>query len=174
MNSAKDYSVVIKHGLFEGEKCFEARVIEFPDLAEYADTYGEAYELIIDSITRTCDYLRSKGKHSPKPSKATDDDYSGRVTLRMPKSLHKEVSIEAQREETSLNQYLLATISLRLGFQLSERRYSESNKLSLVLNLIDNSDGYSNNFHVKNENLEWERDLIISNNMKVEYKNAIA
>ena len=37
----------------EDEMLYEATVAEFPDLTEYANTYEDAFELIIDSIHTT-------------------------------------------------------------------------------------------------------------------------
>ena len=37
--------------------------------------------------------------------------YSGRILLRMPKSLHEKLVIEAKQEGVSLNQYMLYKLS---------------------------------------------------------------
>ncbi len=46
----KAYNISIRRGTFEGEVLFEARVKELPDLAEYGETYAEAYDLAVDTI----------------------------------------------------------------------------------------------------------------------------
>lgn len=49
-------------------------------------------------------------------------EYNGRISLRVPKSLHKSLVEEADREGISLNQLLLAKISARLYDQLRDRK----------------------------------------------------
>ncbi|WP_315969533.1 type II toxin-antitoxin system HicB family antitoxin [Rubeoparvulum massiliense] len=39
------------------------------------------------------------------------EDYSGKINLRMPKSLHRKLAIEAELEGVSLNQYMLYKLS---------------------------------------------------------------
>lgn len=48
--------------------------------------------------------------------------YSGAISLRVPKSLHKSLVEEAEREGVSLNQLILAKISATLYDQLRGRR----------------------------------------------------
>nr|WP_283805092.1 toxin-antitoxin system HicB family antitoxin [Lentilactobacillus rapi] len=43
----------------------------------------------------------------PEP---VDESFSGRITLRMPKSLHKELTVLAKEENVSLNQYVVALL----------------------------------------------------------------
>jgi len=48
-----NYTITVFQGIFEGEECFEALVKEIPYVAEYGDSYDEAYELAVDSIQTT-------------------------------------------------------------------------------------------------------------------------
>ena len=109
------YNITIRRGTFEGEVCYEARVKELPDLAEYADSAEEAYELAIDAIQTTAEIFAEKGKAMPVPLQPADD-YSGRVTLRLPKSLHRALSQAAEEEAVSLNQHLVNILSYFSGF----------------------------------------------------------
>ncbi|PKM44950.1 MAG: toxin-antitoxin system HicB family antitoxin, partial [Firmicutes bacterium HGW-Firmicutes-8] len=63
-----------------------------------------------------------------------NEEYSGKFTLRLPKSLHKELSIAAQRDDISLNQYILALLSLNYGRtvkgRVSIKRRSKSSSSS--------------------------------------------
>ncbi|WP_371862799.1 toxin-antitoxin system HicB family antitoxin [Lentilactobacillus rapi] len=47
------------------------------------------------------------GIEIPEP---VDESFSGRITLRMPKSLHKELTVLAKEENVSLNQYVVALL----------------------------------------------------------------
>ena len=109
------YSISVQQGEFDGEICFEARVKEFPNIIEYADSFEEAYELAIDSIDTTLEIFAEKGRDFPEPYHAIDD-YSGRVTLRVSKSLHRSLSILSEMEGISLNQHLCNVLSYYSGF----------------------------------------------------------
>ena len=96
MIEANHYNITVRKGMFEGEECFEARIVEFPDIAEYGDTAEEAYELAIDSIETSIAYFIEKGMALPQPY-APAEEFSGRVTLRIAKSLHRALASEIGR-----------------------------------------------------------------------------
>lgn len=117
------YSITVRRSNFEDDFCFEARVKELPDLAEYGDTFEEAYNLAIDAIEATSNIFEEKGKKFPEPSEIIDD-YSGRVTLRLPKSLHRSLSASAEDEGVSLNQYLVGALSCFHGYSCASSEAS--------------------------------------------------
>jgi len=98
-----DYGITIRRIIEEEGVCFEARIRELPDLAEYADTFEEAYALAIDAIETTAEALSEQGRSMPVPEQESND-YSGRITLRLPRSLHRELAWSARKEGVSLNQ----------------------------------------------------------------------
>jgi predicted HicB family RNase H-like nuclease len=57
----------------------------------------EAYNLAIDTIETTAELLTEQGKPMPPPI-IPADDYSGRVTLRLSKSLHRALAKTADDE----------------------------------------------------------------------------
>ena len=115
MIDAHAYGVSIRRDVFDGEVLFEARVREFPYLHEYAKTWEDAYELVIDAIETLAPMLEEQGKSMPPPIVPVDD-YSGRVTLRLPKSLHRALAAAAEAEEISLNGYLVSLLSQYSAF----------------------------------------------------------
>jgi predicted HicB family RNase H-like nuclease len=115
MINPEEYTISIRRGHFEGEDCFEARVQELPDVAEYADSYEEAYQLALDTIQTTADVFAEQGKRMPAPIMPTED-YSGRVTLRLPKSLHRALALKSEYEGVSLNHLLVSVLSAFRGF----------------------------------------------------------
>ncbi|WP_418791712.1 toxin-antitoxin system HicB family antitoxin [Phosphitispora sp. TUW77] len=68
----------------------------------------------------------------PLPRSEDNDEYSGKFTLRLPKSLHKELSLAAQKDAISLNQYILSLVALNFGknFRSSETHTTSSQKPS--------------------------------------------
>lgn len=106
------YTISVKKTIEDGEMIFVASVTELPDIREYADTADFARELAIDSIATAYDLFAEQGMDFPKPS----DDYqiesvSGRVTLRLPKSIHAKCIKAAENDGVSLNSYLTTCIT---------------------------------------------------------------
>lgn len=67
MIDAQTYTIIVRKGYFDNEECFEARVAELPDVAEYADSFEEAYLLAIDTIEVTAELFAEKGWVMPPP-----------------------------------------------------------------------------------------------------------
>lgn len=112
---ARAYAITIRRGLFEGEMLFEARTREFPDLVSYGATSDEAYDLMVDAIETTGEVFAESGRIPPPPLDIPEA-FSGRVTLRVPKSLHRALSEAADEEGVSLNQHLVNVLSWFSGY----------------------------------------------------------
>lgn len=112
---ARAYNITVRWGEFEGDSLFEARVKELPDLVEYAESYEEAYELAIDAIETTAAAMAERGASMPIPLEPADD-FSGRVTLRISRSLHRALAEAADSEGVSLNQHLVNVLTYFSGF----------------------------------------------------------
>ncbi len=109
------YNITVRRAMFEGEVCFEARVKELPDLIEYADTADEAYALAVDGIETTAEIMNEKGRAMPT-AMSPADNFSGRVTLRLPRTLHRALAEGSDEEGVSLNQHLVNILSYYSGF----------------------------------------------------------
>ena len=109
------YNITVRRDSFEGEVLFEARVKELPDLAEYAESYEDAYNLAVDAIETAADAFADKGRKFPAAI-VPADDFSGRVTLRLPRSLHRVLAETSDIEGVSLNQHLVNVLSYYSGF----------------------------------------------------------
>lgn len=57
--------------------------------------------------------LRNQKKAAPPPDVA--GDFSGRVLLRLPRSLHEQIALRAEADGVSLNQELLVLLSGAMG-----------------------------------------------------------
>ena len=114
-----NYNISIRRVLVDDEELFEARIRELPDATEYADTMEEAYELALDTIETTAEIFAEQGRPFPEPASIVED-YSGRVTLRVPKSLHRSLALAAEDEAISLNQYLVSLLAFHAGTSFSE------------------------------------------------------
>lgn len=123
MTDASRYNIVVRRVVDTDGDYYEARIRELPDLTEYADSAIEAYDLAIDAISTVAKIFAEKGKKMPPPIES-DDEYSGRVTLRLPKSLHRALAEEAAEEDVSLNQHLVNVLSYFSGFAHAEKASS--------------------------------------------------
>lgn len=114
------YTITIKLVTLEEGEHFEAVVAELPDLVEYGETYDQAYSLAVDSIATLRKAALEQGRAFPEPMPSQAlEEFSGRVTLRMSKSLHASVSKLADREGVSLNSWIVEAISGRAGAGVS-------------------------------------------------------
>ncbi|MCU7805928.1 MAG: type II toxin-antitoxin system HicB family antitoxin [Candidatus Thiodiazotropha sp. (ex Lucinoma borealis)] len=117
-----EYAITIQRVEVDGDTYFEATVRELPDLRDYSDSYDSAYALAIDSIVTAYEMYQDESRVFPPPMKANDFwDYSGRVTLRMGKSLHARVVASAEYEGVSLNSYICTVLAYHAGRRLGER-----------------------------------------------------
>lgn len=66
--SADTYAITIKHENDDGEVYYVASVAEFPGLYDYANSYLEARELIIETINLTLEALVEQKIPFPYPS----------------------------------------------------------------------------------------------------------
>ena len=111
------YSIQIKHVEIEGTFFYQAKVKEFPYLDEYADCAESAYRLALDAIETSILALQAEKKKVPEPCNEIEaENFSGRVTLRLPKTLHASLAQFAEYEGISLNQLLVSALSDFNGF----------------------------------------------------------
>jgi predicted RNase H-like HicB family nuclease len=98
-------------GWSESDNAFVARVAEFPSLAAHGETQEEA----LDEIKRAVDFVISdlKANNEPVPEPFGKRSFSGRLVLRMPEYMHRQLAIEALQHGISLNQLLNLKLEAR-------------------------------------------------------------
>lgn len=74
------------------------------------ETVGEAYANIYEAMEGWIETKLDAGFPVPVPIDA--EKYSGKYVVRLPKSLHARLAMEAEREGVSLNQYTLYKLSV--------------------------------------------------------------
>ena len=110
MINPDDYTITVKRVSLDGEFVYRATVRELPHLAEYADSQGDAYALVRDAIQTLYEAAKHEGREFPIPSQ-DEVEFSGRVTLRMPKGLHRQLSEQADAEGVSFNHFLVTVLA---------------------------------------------------------------
>lgn len=97
------YTTEIRHD----EDGWFAKVIELPGCMSWTDTFEELGPMIEDAKRGWIEDALEHGDPVPEPRGT--EDYSGKVNLRMPRSLHRDLARRAKEEGVSLNQ-LMTTI----------------------------------------------------------------
>jgi predicted RNase H-like HicB family nuclease len=96
------------------EDYWAAEFPELPGLAAAGDTWDELLSKIDDAKRSYFRAALEEGIHIPAPSEL-GEEVSGRLLLRLPKSLHRQVMRLAKRDGVSVNTLLISTIARELG-----------------------------------------------------------
>lgn len=86
-----------------------ATASEFPHLTGTGDTKEESIANLEEAIEMGLELIKEEGDSTPEPVYLPE--YSGKINLRMPKTLHKELAEKAEREGVSLNLYMISLLS---------------------------------------------------------------
>jgi len=92
---------------------YAAQVLEFPGCFAEGDTPEEAYKNLEEAAENWVDSAHSQGMAIPEPF--ASQGYSGTISLRLPKSMHRRAAKYAHRDGVSLNQFLVSAIAARVG-----------------------------------------------------------
>lgn len=112
---AETYTISIRKEEDDGESFYVGRVAEFPNISAYEDTFEAARMLVIDSIQTLKKIADEAHEEFPLPYLAPSVEYSGRVTLRLPKTLHAKISRLSAQEGVSVNQLLVTAVASYAG-----------------------------------------------------------
>ena len=97
----------------EPEGGWFVRVRELPGCMSAGDTPDEAIEMIQDAMRLWIQTALEDGDPIPEPRSL--DEYSGKFVVRVPRSLHRDLVIQAEREGVSLNQYINTILARAVG-----------------------------------------------------------
>lgn len=114
MRNVKDYmklpyNHIIQRITDESGSYFYAQVLELDGCQSTGETFEEAYQNLKEAMEGWIEAKLEGGFEVPLPVKY--NNFSGKFIIRMPKSLHYKLSVEAKREGVSLNQYALYKLS---------------------------------------------------------------
>jgi predicted HicB family RNase H-like nuclease len=114
MSKPEEYGICIRLIRQDDADLYEGRVNELPDLKVYGETYSEAYEELIGAIDVAQELFAEQGRAFPSAD-PIEDAFSGRITLRMSKSMHRCVHEKAARDGVSLNQWIVEAVGYRVA-----------------------------------------------------------
>ena len=103
------YNYIIQPISDESGEYFYARVLELDGCQTTGATFEEAFKNLKEAMEGWIEAKIEGGFEVPMPIK--QENFSGKFVLRIPKSLHYKLSIEAEKEGVSLNQYALYKLS---------------------------------------------------------------
>jgi len=105
----KPYNIIIKHVCDESGDYYFANVLELDGCMSDGKTPEEAYENIMEAMEGWIETKLDNGFSVPEPIE--DEKYSGKFVLRIPKTLHAKLAMQALKDGVSLNQYALYKLS---------------------------------------------------------------
>ncbi|HAZ47987.1 MAG TPA: toxin-antitoxin system HicB family antitoxin [Cyanobacteria bacterium UBA11369] len=88
---------------------YVAQIKDLPGCLTQGETAEEVIENINEARELWIETAYESGDDIPLPS--TEVTYSGKLLLRMPKSLHRRLAQQAEQENVSLNQYIVFLLS---------------------------------------------------------------
>jgi len=134
----ESYTITIRKEECYGEILYVGRVAEFPNINAFEETFEAARALILDAIQTLKKIADETQADFPFPYPAPSDEFSGRVTLRLPRSLHAKVSRIAAQDDVSVNQFLVTAIASYVGEADGISRVVSA-AVSLIENVVSNA-----------------------------------
>jgi predicted RNase H-like HicB family nuclease len=99
--------------------------VTFPDLPGCmtgADRLEDLPAMIREGSSLWLETEYASGDPMPEPTYMSDDDYSGKFNVRLPKSLHRDLAETADASGVSLNQLVVSLLSAGDALARIERR----------------------------------------------------
>jgi antitoxin HicB len=103
----------------EGRNGWVAEVAELSGCISQGETPDEAVDNVRNAMAGWLSVALEDGQDIPPPRGLVH--YSGRLLLRMPKTLHADAAREAENEGVSLNQFITAALAGALGWRSGRR-----------------------------------------------------
>nr|WP_300838443.1 toxin-antitoxin system HicB family antitoxin [uncultured Acetatifactor sp.] len=104
------YTRIVQEMNDESGHYFYGRILELDGCQSTGDTIEELYESLNEAMEGYIEVKLENNLPIPEPERA--DDYSGKFNVRLPKTLHQRLAIEAQNEGVSLNTLVLYKLAL--------------------------------------------------------------
>lgn len=103
----------------EEDQAYLAISPEFPGLSAFGDTRTEAIDEAETALALFIEEFEEEGRELPQPKELSA--FSGQVRLRMPRTIHAQLSRRADQEGTSMNQLIVTYIAWALGTNMQAK-----------------------------------------------------
>ena len=104
------YTRMVQEKNDESGHYFYGCILELDGCQSTGNTLDELYENLNEAMEGYLEVKLENNLHVPIPEDT--DGYSGKFVVRIPKTLHKRLAIEADKEGVSLNQLALYKLSM--------------------------------------------------------------
>ena len=135
----KNYRIEILKLSDEDGGGFLATVPSLPGCMSDGETQEEALINVRDAIKCWLETAEELGREIPlEDGYKSEDDYSGKLSLRIPKSLHKQVTDISSKEGCSINQLIMMYISMGVGCEFGKKQVNITlNNSNNEMHIID-------------------------------------
>lgn len=99
------YNRIIQEIQDESGHYFYGRIMELDGCQSTGETLEELHQNLTEALEGQLEVRLERGLVIPEP--VQEENLSGKFVIRIPKSLHRRLTIEAQQEGVSLNQYAM-------------------------------------------------------------------
>ena len=103
------YNFIIQRINDESGNYYYGKILELDGCQSTGDSYKEVWENLQEAMECYIETKLENGFDVPEPVQT--ENYSGKFVVRLPKSLHFKLAMEAEKEGVSLNQYALYKLS---------------------------------------------------------------
>ena len=115
VTAEEQYPIVLAASANGDGPSWTATVEELPGCEARGATPASAAAAVQDEVERWIETARAEGREVPPPGAAAA--HSGKLLVRMPRSLHAELGRASEREGTSLNAYIVAALSASVAWR---------------------------------------------------------
>jgi predicted RNase H-like HicB family nuclease len=112
------YPIVLSHTENGDEPAWTATVEELPGCEAHGPTPERAAAAVAEAVERWVRQAEAEGRDVPPPGAAAT--HSGKLLVRMPRSLHAELVRASEREGTSLNAYIVAALAATIAWRRTD------------------------------------------------------
>ena len=160
-----DYRVVLSRLKEEDGGGWLAEMPELKGCISDGETQQEALTNAQEAIRDWIASAEEMGWKVPKPAPHSEPAFSGKFTLRLPKSLHRHLSERAEIEGVSLNQLILSMISYSAGAPSSpiprwEQNVGRGDVSQILLNWYSKINAVHDDYHGLAASADWQTPLV--------------
>jgi antitoxin HicB len=115
VTEASDYAMVLTHAANGDGPVWTATIEELPGCEAHGPTPEDAAAAAHTAVEGWLRDAQAHGRDIPPPGAAAS--HSGKLLVRMPRSLHAELTRASEREGTSLNAYIVAALAATVAWR---------------------------------------------------------
>jgi antitoxin HicB len=120
------YTILIKQDEDNGKIYYEAEIPDLPGCGAYGKNKKETLDRLEEAKELWISSRLKRNLSIPEP--ASEENFSGRILVRMPAKLHMQLAINAKKVDLSLNQYIRKTLETKVTFDTLSKEIEELSK----------------------------------------------